>query len=363
VVGGGLVGAAIGWGIARKGLEVAVLDGGDADIRASRANFGLVWVQGKGDGMPAYADWTRRSADLWKGFAHTLSEETGIDCALDQTGGIELCLSDDELAGKRAEIARMKAAHPGAYECEMLDRAELDDLLPGLGPAVLGGSLCPRDGHVNPLLLLRALHAGLAREGAVYLAGHAVEAIEYAGGSFTLRAGGASFAGLRVVIAAGLASAGLAPEVGLDAPVRPQRGQILVTERLRPFLDRPVMPLRQTAEGTLLIGDSHEDVGMDPGTDFGVMRDIAARAVAAFPALAGVRVLRAWGGLRILTPDGFPVYGLSETCPGAYVAVCHSGVTLAAAHALDLAPAIAEGHLPGGFEAFSARRFHVPQAS
>ena len=62
VVGGGLVGSSVAFGLAERGLRVAVLDEGDRAQRAARTNFGLVWVQTKGDGMPAYMRWTRRSA-------------------------------------------------------------------------------------------------------------------------------------------------------------------------------------------------------------------------------------------------------------------------------------------------------------
>ena len=62
VIGGGLVGAAIAYGLTEAGAEVALLDEGDIALRASFGNFGLVWVQSKGDGMPDYARWTRRSA-------------------------------------------------------------------------------------------------------------------------------------------------------------------------------------------------------------------------------------------------------------------------------------------------------------
>jgi len=61
VVGGGLVGAAIAWGLARAGTRVVVLDEGDVAFRASRGNFALVWVQSKGLGMPEYAAWTKLS--------------------------------------------------------------------------------------------------------------------------------------------------------------------------------------------------------------------------------------------------------------------------------------------------------------
>jgi hydrogen cyanide synthase HcnC len=61
VIGGGLVGSAIAWGLAASGKRVALLDEGDVAFRASRGNFALVWVQSKGLGMPEYARWTRAS--------------------------------------------------------------------------------------------------------------------------------------------------------------------------------------------------------------------------------------------------------------------------------------------------------------
>ncbi len=78
VVGGGLVGSAIAWGLARLGRRVVVLDQGDIAYRASRGNFALVWVQSKGLGMPEYAGWTKRSSDGWAGFAAELKDTTGI---------------------------------------------------------------------------------------------------------------------------------------------------------------------------------------------------------------------------------------------------------------------------------------------
>jgi glycine/D-amino acid oxidase-like deaminating enzyme len=79
--------------------------------------------------------------------------------------------------------------------------------------------------------------------------------------------------------------------------------------------------------------------------------------VRSFPALGDVKLVRAWGALRVMSPDGFPIYQQSATCPGAYVVTCHSGVTLAAAHALRVAPWIAKDLAPAGIEHFSGERF------
>ena len=65
VIGGGLVGMAVAYGLQRAGARVHVYDEGDDAYRASRGNFGLIWVQGKGATMPNYARWTRLSAREW----------------------------------------------------------------------------------------------------------------------------------------------------------------------------------------------------------------------------------------------------------------------------------------------------------
>src|ERR1700758_5253181 len=76
VIGGGLVGSAVAYGMAREEARVLIIDEGDDAFGASVGNFGLVWVQGKGVGQPSYAAWTRNSAALWPSFADALREET-----------------------------------------------------------------------------------------------------------------------------------------------------------------------------------------------------------------------------------------------------------------------------------------------
>ncbi len=68
IVGGGLVGSSVAYGLGRNKYKVAVLDGGDRSLRASRGNFGLVWVQGKGWDYAPYARWTGQAASLWPEF-------------------------------------------------------------------------------------------------------------------------------------------------------------------------------------------------------------------------------------------------------------------------------------------------------
>src|SRR6516162_2497670 len=97
VIGGGLVGSAIAYGLARAGLKVALLDEGDVAFRAARGNFGLVWVQSKGDGAPHYHRWTRRSADEWPALAAELLAKSAVAIGHQQPGGVHLCLGETEL--------------------------------------------------------------------------------------------------------------------------------------------------------------------------------------------------------------------------------------------------------------------------
>jgi hydrogen cyanide synthase HcnC len=358
VIGGGLVGSAIAWGAARQGAKVALLDEGDMAYRAARGNFGLVWVQGKGAGKPPYAQWTQRSARLWPELRDGLGEATGIQLGLEQPGGLYFCLSEAELEARASLVQRMHN-ESGDIGTRILGRAEAHAMVPGLGDEVVGASYCPMDGHANPLHLLRALHAGLAREKASYLPNRRVERILPQASGFLLESGVETISCTRVVIAAGLDSRRLAPMVGLDMPVEPLRGQILVTERIRPFLQYPTHVVRQTQDGTVMLGDSHEDVGFDTGTAVPVLQAIAARNLRVFPALRDATLVRSWAALRVMSPDGFPIYEQSSRHPGAFSAACHSGVTLAGAHALAYAPAVLAGALPDMLHSFMSDRFHV----
>src|SRR5690242_16928683 len=176
VIGGGLVGAAIAWGLAGAGSRVAVLDEGDVAFRASRGNFALVWVQGKGLGLSNYAVWTKRSSDSWAAFAEELEAATGIDIGFQRPGGFMLALSEDELQARADALARLhNQPDIVRYPYEILGRAALEKELPLIGPEVAGASYCPLDGHANSLRLLRALHTGFQRAGGSYLPNHIVE--------------------------------------------------------------------------------------------------------------------------------------------------------------------------------------------
>jgi glycine/D-amino acid oxidase-like deaminating enzyme len=366
VIGAGTVGAAVAYGLARKKLRVLVLDGDDGDFRAARANFGLVWLQGKGINMPAYQLLTRTSTDLWPDFNTELGSLSGTDLEYERNGGLTFCLGEADFEDRRHHLLRLHNQLGGAdADFEMLDRAALAKLLPNLplGPDVSGASYGKRDGHTNPLRLLAALLAGIQRLGGTLRTRATVRSISKDGEGFTVTFGEEHARAPRIVIAAGLGSPALARQVDLDIPLRPQRGQVLVTERLAPLLPLPSSGLRQTRDGTVMIGATHEEKGFDISTTSAAAAQLSAKTVRIVPKLATATLVRHWAGLRIMTPDSYPIYAQSETHPGAFVALCHSGVTLAAVHAEVIADAVAAGALPASLDPFHQRRFDVPQAA
>ena len=333
-------------------------------------------MQGKGKGAPAYQRLTRQSSDLWPGFLEELRHHAGgMRVDFERRGGLAFCLGDQEFAQRKSLIAALEAERladdpaddPAGFpaadagDTEMISRADLQGLVPDLplGNRVSGASFCASDGHVNPLQLLAALHAAIRHLGGKIRHGQPVQAIRPEAGGFAVQTPEGIWRGAQVVIAAGIASGALGRQVGLAVPIRAQRGQILVTQRAAPMLPLPCSGLRQTAEGTIMIGATKEEVGADVSATIRASAWLARKTVEISPALARLQLVRHWSGLRIMSPDGNPVYAQSADFPGAFVTTCHSGVTLAAVHAARLAPHIAAGALPAAFDPFHHRRFDV----
>jgi len=141
VIGAGVVGAALAYGLLQQGQTVIVLDGGDRDPRAARANFGLVWVQGKGANTPAYNALSRKSSDLWPAFRQELAGVSATRVDYSRPGGLAFCLSEDEYVARSALIQRTHN-HLSDPDTEMVDRLTLERMMPSvrLGPDVVGAS-------------------------------------------------------------------------------------------------------------------------------------------------------------------------------------------------------------------------------
>lgn len=359
IIGGGVVGLSIAWGLLKKGRKVIVLDGEDGSFRASRGNFGLVWVQSKGLNQPAYARWSQRSAALWSDFAAELADTTGQAVPLEQKGGYDLHFSDESLYQTVEKYKNLQAQLGTEYPFDVLGHNALRKEEPNIGPKISGAILHHQDGHANPLRLLMVLSAAVHQQGGKVLTGKTVTEVTKPDGFVMRCADGTTVEAGKLVLAAGLGAAVLGPKLGFKAPARPQRGQVLITEKLPKLINRPSLIARQVDEGGIQIGATNEEVGHDDSVTQSGISSLAAKAIAAYPALAKAQLVRSWGALRVLTPDGLPIYQESQTMPGAYLVTCHSGITLAAVHAQVLPDWLDQTAAAPDLEVFSEQRFTI----
>lgn len=360
VIGGGAIGGAVGYGLAKLGKSVTILDEGDTGFRAARGNAGLIWYQLKGLGFQTYSELCLEATKLWADFADELEGRTKIDIHYSKTGGIELCRGDAQLRDVEEEIARFQAQSPtGTYDSEILDRQTVQEMMPKLtlGQHVVGAAYCPHDGQVYTPALLQALHSGFQSLGGDYKPNHKVTAIERNGSGYTIVAGDNRFSAEKVVVAAGLGLAKLGQMFGLSIPIRAQRGHIIVTESLEPMLSHPAAGMRQTPAGNFLLGATNEWAGFDETVEPEQLRKLATKWVETIPQFRDVMMIRSWAALRPIMPDGAPVYEEIASHPGLFVMSSHSGISLASINASSIADWVANGIERPDLRAFRLDRF------
>ncbi|TKZ20498.1 FAD-binding oxidoreductase [Shimia litoralis] len=364
VIGGGVVGLSVAIGLLRAGNRVTVLDGADGDPRASQGNFGLVWLQGKGASYAPYAHLTSEAVSGWPEFASLIEDLSGVNLSLDQSGGYEFFTEEAEFRDFAADLKQQQQFLGNHFSFETIQGDDLRRSHPQIGAGVVGATFSALDGHVNPLRLLKALKQAVAALGGEIV--NDAHVTDVSGGSsgfdFSLRSG-AHHGADRVVLAAGLGAATLAERLGFQTRVRPQRGELLITEKLSERLPFLSSTIRQTDEGGLQIGGTKADAGYDDSETLDVMAGLAQHAVTVLPTLHDLRVVRAWGALRVMSPDGHPVYARSSTLPGAYLVTCHSGVTLAPFHGGALAQWIDDTTDAPNLGAFDEDRFTLSPAA
>lgn len=342
VIGGGIVGLSTAYGAARHGAHVAVLDESELDADPARNNSSLIWVQGKAAGPAAQARWRRESARQWSNFDRALCADAGIPPLLQQPGGFFFCFSDEDLQRRGELMQSLQDSLDGDYPFEMLDHSALKARLPDIGPEVVGASFTSMDGQVDPARLLRALHAGCQRRGVTIHQDQHVGSIRHVHGVFQMRTASHVWRARKIVLAAGLDNRRLAAHVGLLMPVFRQRGgRVLISQPISHFLPYPTNTVRQFQDGSICFGDAVEDAGL-ASASLDSMGEMVLQGLRTFPHLGRVHLKHSWQAPRIGAPDGSPVWQASQRCPGAFVVTGESSVTLAAAHAMRLAPWIVD---------------------
>lgn len=366
IIGGGISGAAAALGLVEEEAgKVMVFDEQLPSQRLSRGNFGLTWFMCKGANNPVYAQWCRMATQQWPDFAARLEDETGYDLELEWTGGAIQAFDDTQYQAHAQSIATLKTvcAEVGLeYPVSMLSREEFADMVPDIevGEDVKGIMYTAEQGHVNPLKLLAAVRCAFQQKGGLYHGAESVGAVTpEKDGTITVKTSRASYSCGRLVMAAGHGSRRLLAPFGVKLHVYPQRGQLMVSERYRRVLRIPVLCTRQTPDGTFLIGLSTEDAAMDSSVTLPAMKNQAANAIRLFPLLEKLNWVRSWGAIRVMTPDGAPIYSRVPEHDNITMLALHSAVSLAPLKISKIAPWILGREEAPQIAHFSNERFNV----
>lgn len=357
VVGGGISGAAMAYGLSGKGHKVAMLDAPSPTNTASRTNVGLIWCQSKFLHLPDYARWGFMSSRLFPALTAELEALSGLSIPVNYTGGLIPCLSDEDCT-KRADYIEKLRAVLGEYRGEVIDRSRLERLLPRItfGQEVQGAAWCEDDGVIDPLALLRAFHMALPRVG-VDCVSTLVHAVQPDTNGYSLRTSTGSFHCQRLVLAAGLANRRLVQFSMPTLPVFADKGQVLLVERMPMVMPIPVLGVTQTFGGTVIIGFRHEKAGHDISVEPAALAGEGQWAIRVWPELAKKRLIRTWSGLRVMPDDNQAIYSHLPNHPHVTLLNTHSAVTMAAVHARLLPDFVLGGELPQEAQGMTLKRF------
>lgn len=372
VVGGGVIGASVAFHLALAGMHPVVCERADLAAGSSGACDGLVFLQSKKPGLHL------RLALESQQRLEALRAMVPLDFEYLRCGGLVAIGDEAEHEAMRRYVA---AQRDSGLDVRLVDGPEARRLEPALAENVIAAAYSPLDAQINPMRLTLALAAGARQRGARILPRTPVTGFEHGAGAICAVATPRGTIRTRtVVLATGADTPRLAALVGLDPPVRPRRGQLLVTaprpQTLRHCLisaryiavkydpalaagSGQSVSMEQTARGNLLLGSTREFVGYDRCTTVDGMQSIAAACARIVPALREVQVIRAFAGLRPWTPDGLPLLGPVPAVPGLVLAAGHEGdgIALAAVTGALIAELIASGRPHIDLDDFAPTRF------
>lgn len=358
VAGGGIVGAALAYGLSGKGRHVTVLDASTETNTATRSNVGLIWCQSKFQHLPDYAKWGFISSGLFPALVRELEEVSGERINANFTGGLIPVLSEEDYQQRGDYITKLRETL-GGYQGGMIERGELECKLPGIafGPEVCGAAWCEADGVVDPLGLLRAYRAAFPRVGVNLQADTIIFDVQPHASGYRVFTNKGPMDCERLVLAAGLANRRLARFALPKLPVFPDKGQVILIERMPFVMPIPVLGVTQTFGGTVIIGFRHETVGHDMHVYPSVVSKEGIWAMRVWPELMRKRVIRTWAGLRVMPDDKQAIYSHLPGHPKVTLVNTHSAITMAAVHTRLLPEFILGGELPETARSMTLHRF------
>lgn len=346
VIGAGVIGAATAYFAAQQGLSVTVIEKGLPASGTSSACEGNILVSDKELGPEL--ELTRYSLGVWHG---DLGEHKRL-WEFESKGGIIVASRESSLAS----LNRVMAVQTGyGVAVEELDQDALREAEPHISRQALGGASYSEDCQVQPMLVAAHLVRLASDAGARILANTPVTGFlrssSLGSGSSGngdrvtgVRTPRGDFSAGAVVNCTGTWAGELAALAGVNVPVLPRRGFVMVTEPLPPMVHHKVYAaeyidnvgssdaglqaspvVEGTPSGTILIGSTRERVGFDRTVSTNALSLLARNATALFPFLEHVKAIRHYHGFRPYCPDHLPVIGHDERAPGLWHAAGHEG--------------------------------------
>jgi sarcosine oxidase subunit beta len=376
VIGGGVIGTSIAYQLARRGVSVALIERSDIAAGTSSACDMALHLQTKTPG--AKLSFAIESFAIYR----TLEEELGCDLEYANIGGMIVAQTPDEADYVKDKVATLKSHGVEAY---FLDRKDVLEREPALIDNIFGASFCPEDSVVSSMLLALAWAEAAARLGACIYTYTEATGIEVHSGRIArvLTSAGEIEVGV-VVNACGVWAPSIAQMTGLDLPIIPRRGQLLVTEPAPPLLGTRILAARylmskampsgggaqsgklstgvtlhQTRRGNFLIGSTREFVGFDRRVTYEGLSLNLHDSVQLVPDLGHLHIIRSFAGWRPTSPDGLPILERSSEISNFYTAAGHEGdgVALSPITGLRMAQLITDEIEPDALASFSLSRF------
>ncbi|MGC1185025.1 MAG: glycine oxidase ThiO [Candidatus Dormiibacterota bacterium] len=362
IVGAGVIGLSIAEALARSGAQVSVLErSASCGQGASGAAAGMLAGGAEATAADPFQQLCQASRQLWPEWAADLEQTSGVDCELELSGLLRVTGSEQ---GAR-ELERISA-----WQCEhgvdvsgLLDRAQLAQLVPGLGSLVLAGVHYRQDGHVHTHRLTEALVSACLRRGVIIETETEVTELEIQADRPRLTvSGGRQIEADYLVVCAGSWSGEILPAAAAGALLEPIRGQMVAFDPGRPLIPMIVFGdhgyLLQKRSGLILAGATEERVGYQPWPTLEGVSQLTTAAADLVPQLRQARFASAWAGLRPHARDGWPLLGRTEMGGSLLLATGHyrNGILLAPVTAALVARAVLEGVDPPELAPFSPGR-------
>ena len=322
VIGGGARGCSIALFLARAGVRVILVERRYLSFMVSSANGAQVNVSAK---KPQhYTEMSLRSARMYPEFIDSLDAEVFL-----QQEGILFATTDPaELENHRKRVEELNRV-PDLH-AQFLDSGDAREIMPVLSPEVIGGYISRIDGVVDVLALVPAIARAARRAGAEILCDTEVTGIEVSGGRVQkVITNQGDIATPAVVNAAGVYVPHIGRMVGISIPVDPEHGHLVVTRPYSRMIPIPTEYVTQLPNGSFFIGTSNRNVGYDTQVRSAWLPPFLQYATQILPLLKKAEVLRIFAHLRPMPPDRRPIYDQVPGIAGFYIAVGHSGVTLA----------------------------------